>query len=106
MHMHTCIHTYTRTHTYTHTRTHACARPAPLLQAMYELLVRKPEGEAKLLTALVNKLGDPNRKIASRAGYLMAQLLLQHPVMKPIVAREVGAAWLAGEGTSSWVLRT
>lgn len=60
------------------------------------MLVRKPEGEAKLLGALVNKLGDPNRRIASKSGYLMAQLLLQHPVMKPIVAREVrcGVCWV------------
>lgn len=53
------------------------------------LLARKPEGEAKLLSALVNKLGDPDRKLASKAGYLMAQLLLEHPGMKPVVVREV-----------------
>lgn len=58
---------------------------------MYELLAAKPEGEAKLLSGLVNKLGDPNRKIASKAGFLLAQLLTRHPVMKPIVAREVRA---------------
>ncbi|KAF5834970.1 CBF/Mak21 family-domain-containing protein [Dunaliella salina] len=58
-------------------------------KAIYQLLAKKPEGEAKLLAALVNKLGDPNRKIASKTGYLLSQLLLQHPVMKPIVAREV-----------------
>jgi ribosome biogenesis protein MAK21 len=60
------------------------------LQAMYDLLVRKPEGEAKLLRALVNKLGDPNRKIGSKAGFLLSQLLVHHPVMKPVVAAEVG----------------
>ena len=30
---------------------------------MFDLLVKKPEAEARLLTGLVNKLGDPNRKV-------------------------------------------
>lgn len=49
----------------------------------------KPEGEARLLAALTNKLGDPSRKVASKAGFLLSQLLLQHPAMKPVVVREV-----------------
>lgn len=36
------------------------------LRALSELLRRKPEGEAALLTGLVNKLGDPSRKLASK----------------------------------------
>jgi ribosome biogenesis protein MAK21 len=36
------------------------------LRAIAELLRAKPEGEALLLTALVNKLGDPSRKLASK----------------------------------------
>ena len=56
---------------------------------MYDLICRKSEAEARLLPALVNKLGDPSRKIASKAGYLLSQLLLQHPAMKPVVVREV-----------------
>lgn len=43
----------------------------------------------RLLSGVVNKLGDPNRQVASKAGYLLSQLLLQHPVMKPVVVREV-----------------
>ncbi|KAJ9505795.1 hypothetical protein QJQ45_006511 [Haematococcus lacustris] len=58
-------------------------------KALYTLLVKKPEAEARLLGALVNKLGDPARKLASKAGYLLSQLLLQHPVMKPVVLREL-----------------
>lgn len=42
----------------------------------YELLSAKPEGEAKLLAALVNKLGDPDRKLASKVG---AGILLSRP---------------------------
>ncbi|GFH16007.1 CBF domain-containing protein, partial [Haematococcus lacustris] len=65
-------------------------------KALYTLLVKKPEAEARLLGALVNKLGDPARKLASKAGYLLSQLLLQHPVMKPVVLREVRGQPLAG----------
>ena len=36
------------------------------LRAIAALLRAKPEGEAALLTALVNKLGDPSRKLASK----------------------------------------
>eukprot|EP00798_Chlamydomonas_sp_ICE-L_P018712 gene18712-25235_t len=57
-------------------------------KTIYELMCKKPEAEARLLSALVNKLGDPSRKIASKAGYLLSQLLLQHPAMKPVVVRE------------------
>lgn len=35
------------------------------IKAMYDLLCSKPEQEALLLTSLVDKLGDPSRKIAS-----------------------------------------
>lgn len=59
-------------------------------RALAALLSAKPEGEARLLAALVNKLGDPSRKAASNAGFLLRQLLETHPAMKPIVVREVG----------------
>ncbi len=36
------------------------------LRAACELLLKKPEAEAALLTLLVNKLGDPSRKLASK----------------------------------------
>lgn len=49
---------------------------------VYELLKEKPEQEANLLRLLVNKLGDSNKKIASRASYLLLQLQLSHPLMK------------------------
>lgn len=35
------------------------------VKAIYDLLRSNPEQEALLLTALVDKLGDPSRKIAS-----------------------------------------
>ncbi|RDA90529.1 hypothetical protein CP533_4145 [Ophiocordyceps camponoti-saundersi (nom. inval.)] len=53
------------------------------------LLREKPEQEANLLKLLVNKLGDRDRKIASRASFLLLQLQDTHPQMKPIVIRAV-----------------
>ncbi|KAL4421400.1 hypothetical protein ABPG75_010691 [Micractinium tetrahymenae] len=59
------------------------------VKTMYELLSGKPEGEAKLLAALVNKLGDPDRKLASKVGYLLTRLLADHPGMNVPVVREI-----------------
>ncbi|PHH91744.1 hypothetical protein CDD83_10448 [Cordyceps sp. RAO-2017] len=56
---------------------------------VYNLLKDKPEQESNLLKLLVNKLGDRDRKIASRASYLILQLQVTHPGMKPIIIRTV-----------------
>jgi ribosome biogenesis protein MAK21 len=54
---------------------------------VYGLLKEKPEQESNLLTLLVNKLGDRDRKISSRASHLLLQLQVSHPGMKPIIIR-------------------
>ena len=59
------------------------------LDFVFGLLKEKPEQEANLLRLLVNKLGDRERKIASRASYLLLQLLNIHPAMKAIVIKTV-----------------
>jgi len=59
------------------------------LDFVFGLLRDKPEQEANLLRLLVNKLGDRERKIASRSSYLILQLLDTHPGMKSIVIRTV-----------------
>lgn len=56
---------------------------------VYGLLKEKPEQESNLLKLLVNKLGDRDRKIASRASYLLLQLQISHPGMKPIIIRAI-----------------
>ncbi|KAI1415651.1 CBF-domain-containing protein [Hypoxylon sp. FL1857] len=56
---------------------------------VYALLRDKPEQESNLLRLLVNKLGDRERKIASRASYLLLQLLNTHPGMKQVVIRTI-----------------
>ena len=60
-----------------------------VLQYIHDLLLAKPEQEQNLLTLLVNKIGDLERKIASRAVFLLLQLLEKHPSMKLIFSKEV-----------------
>ena len=52
---------------------------------VYQLLKDRPEQEDNLLRLLVNKLGDPGKKIASRASYNILQLMNAHPAMKHII---------------------
>ncbi|KAI6657577.1 CCAAT/enhancer-binding protein zeta [Oopsacas minuta] len=56
---------------------------------LFEMLAMKPEQEQILLTALVDKLADPSKKIASKAQYLLFKLNSRHPNMKYVVCEEV-----------------
>ncbi|KAI9013158.1 CBF/Mak21 family-domain-containing protein [Gaertneriomyces semiglobifer] len=58
------------------------------LQYIHDLLTAKPEQEQNLLALLINKLGDTEKKVASKSAYLLNQLLLQHPNMKFVVVKE------------------
>ena len=53
------------------------------------LLMQVQEGEEVLLAMIVNKIGDPGRKIASAAGHQLRLILQEHPAMVNVVAREV-----------------
>ena len=53
------------------------------------LLRSVPEGESLLLSIIVNKLGDPARKVAAAATHELFRVLMPHPQMQLIVAREV-----------------
>ncbi len=68
---------------------------------VYELLKEKPEQEANLLRLLVNKLGDPDKKISSRTSYLLLQLQTSHPLMKQIIIRSIESELLLRPGQSS-----
>lgn len=60
------------------------------VKIMFQLLVAKPENENTLLTMLVNKLGDPDKKVSSTASYNLSQLIWKHhPQMRLVVVREV-----------------
>lgn len=68
---------------------------------VYELLKDKPEQESNLLRLLVNKLGDPEKKIASRTSHLLLQLQTSHPLMKPIIIKSIETELLLRPGQSS-----
>ncbi|KAL3985664.1 CBF/Mak21 family protein [Acanthocheilonema viteae] len=54
-----------------------------------ELLIARAEQEQKLLSLLVNKLGHPNKTLATRVcGYLL-QLTRKQPLMRHVVVKEV-----------------
>uniref|UniRef100_A0A2P2LQF1 Uncharacterized protein MANES_09G018800 n=1 Tax=Rhizophora mucronata TaxID=61149 RepID=A0A2P2LQF1_RHIMU len=59
------------------------------LKTMYALLKSKSEQEHRLLSGLVNKLGDPQNKSASNADFHLSNLLSEHPNMKAVVIDEV-----------------
>ena len=59
------------------------------MKTSFSLLKSKPEQESRLLSILINKLGDPARKIASNVVYFLHSLLEEHPGMKSIVVQEV-----------------
>ncbi|XP_022707603.1 CCAAT/enhancer-binding protein zeta-like [Varroa jacobsoni] len=59
------------------------------VKTLYMLLAEHPEQEQFLLTRLVNKFGDPMRKIAAKTAHLLSELTAKHSAMKPIVLSEV-----------------
>ncbi|KAF2189416.1 CBF-domain-containing protein [Zopfia rhizophila CBS 207.26] len=56
---------------------------------VWELLKEKPEQEENLLRLLINKLGDTEKKVASRASYLLLQLQANHPLMKSVIINAI-----------------
>lgn len=65
-----------------------------------QLLKEKPEQEANLLRLLVNKLGDSDKKIASRTSYSILQLQTTHPLMKPTIVASIESDLLFRPGQS------
>ena len=59
------------------------------MEVVYDWIVAKPEQEGRLLSLLVNKLGDPTNKICSKCVELLGKLVCRHTAMKGIVVREV-----------------
>lgn len=68
---------------------------------VYELLKEKPEQEANLLRLLVNKLGDPVKKVASQASYQIMQLLANHPAMKEVVISAIDTEFVFKPGQTT-----
>lgn len=65
-----------------------------------QLLREKPEQEANLLRLLVNKLGDMDKKVASKASYQILQLQIAHPLMKATIINAMEADLLFRPGQS------
>ncbi|KAK7687630.1 hypothetical protein QCA50_008844 [Cerrena zonata] len=59
------------------------------LAFIFTLLRDKPEQEQNLLRLLVNKLGDTEKSVCSRASYHLLQVLQAHPAMKNVIVREI-----------------
>lgn len=59
------------------------------IRVSHALLKSKPEQEQALLFILVNKLGDAERKVASSVCHVLHKLLMTHPAMTEVVAKEV-----------------
>lgn len=62
-----------------------------LLVIVCDLLVNKPEQEARLLSILVYKLGDSMPTVAAKAAELLKLVVKRHPAMKLLVVREIKA---------------
>jgi ribosome biogenesis protein MAK21 len=59
------------------------------LTMVWELLKEKPEQEENLLRLLINKLGDREKKVSSKASYLLLQLQITHPLMKGVIINAI-----------------
>lgn len=53
-----------------------------------KLLCYAPEKEQMLLSMLVNKLGDPSAKVASKALFHLTEVSFKHPAMCGVIANE------------------
>lgn len=67
---------------------------------VFQLLKEKPEQEANLLRLLVNKLGDLEKKIASKTSYNILQLETTHPLMKQTIIASIESDVLFRPGQS------
>ena len=59
------------------------------MEMIADWLVGKPEQEARLLSMLVNKLGDPITQNCSKAMSLLRKVIYHHAAMKVVVVKEV-----------------
>ena len=59
------------------------------LRTACSLLKELPEGEQVLLGLVVNKIGDPSKKVAAAAAHELRRILEAHPNMTTVIAREV-----------------
>ena len=61
-----------------------------MMNVLLELLISRPEEERTLLSMIVNKFGETDRKIAKFTSTLLKRLLRAHPNMTCIVLQQIG----------------
>eukprot|EP01041_Mallomonas_annulata_P004588 gene4588-9117_t len=59
------------------------------MELIADWLINKPEQESRLLSLLVNKLGDPKGQISSKCMELLKNVIKVHPAMKSVIVQEV-----------------
>jgi ribosome biogenesis protein MAK21 len=59
------------------------------MELAVDMIKHKPEQEARILTLVVNKLGDPKGKVCTKCVTLLLDLIKQHPNMRIVVIKEV-----------------
>ncbi|XP_030854891.1 CCAAT/enhancer-binding protein zeta [Strongylocentrotus purpuratus] len=62
---------------------------AKALSCCYELIVNRPEEEKRLLRLIVNKVGDPDYKVAAKAVHWLQKLVDVHSMMKIVVVQAI-----------------
>ncbi len=60
-----------------------------LVSTLAALLTARPEREQELLSAIINKLGDPDKKVSSKVVYLLTETIRKHPGMRMPCCKEV-----------------
>ncbi|XP_065175034.1 CCAAT/enhancer-binding protein zeta-like [Sycon ciliatum] len=60
-----------------------------VLAIVQQLLAERPEQEQALLKLLSNKLGDPERRLASTASHYLLLLVNRHPNMRLVIVNEI-----------------
>lgn len=60
-----------------------------MIDHLYDIIVLKPEQECNILKIIINKLGDNDKIIASKAHFLILELEHKQPLMKKIIIDEI-----------------
>ncbi|PRP86174.1 ribosome biogenesis protein MAK21 [Planoprotostelium fungivorum] len=60
-----------------------------MLRILQDMVTNKKEGEKQIIAAVINKLGDHDKSVASKAVYVLNQLSKLHPGMRLHFAKEI-----------------
>ncbi|RIB05094.1 CBF/Mak21 family-domain-containing protein [Gigaspora rosea] len=60
-----------------------------IISIIFTLFKEKPEQDQNLMRLLVNKLGDKERKVASKTSYLINQIFEVHPLRRLQIIKEI-----------------